>query len=234
MGWRMHSHRLVMGAVVLAGLVMIVGYLLSGVPSSFLLGGALVQTSDVTTIVVDAGHGGYDSGSIRASGVLEKDVTLEVALLVGERLQEAGYAVVYTRTGDEVSWPSDNSADLAARVETAIEAEADYYLSIHLNASVVGDGVRGFEIYADPDDAEMWAMASAVEEQLAELDFSEDRGVKDAWDSQLYVICHNPIPSLLVEMGFISDSLDIDYILSHPHLLADAITQGIIDSLEAE
>ena len=88
MGWRMHSHRLVMGAVVLAGLVMIVGYLLlSGVPSSFLLGGALVQTSDVTTIVVDAGHGGYDSGSIRASGVLEKDVTLEVALLVGERLQ---------------------------------------------------------------------------------------------------------------------------------------------------
>ena len=234
MGWRMHSHRLVMGAVVLAGLVMIVGYLLSGVPSSFLLGGALVQTSDVTTIVVDAGHGGYDSGSISASGVLEKDVTLEVALLVGERLQEAGYAVVYTRTGDEVSWPSDNSADLAARVETAIEAEADYYLSIHLNASVVGDGVRGFEIYADPDDAEMWAMASAVEEQLAALDFSEDRGVKDAWDSQLYVICHNPIPSLLVEMGFISDSLDIDYILSHPHLLADAITQGIIDSLEAE
>ncbi|MFR9255543.1 MAG: N-acetylmuramoyl-L-alanine amidase family protein [Merdibacter sp.] len=72
------------------GLVMVVGYqLLSGVPSSFLLSGALVQTSDVTTIVVDAGHGGYDSGSIRASGVLEKDVTLEVALLVGERLQEA-------------------------------------------------------------------------------------------------------------------------------------------------
>ena len=234
MGWRMHSHRLVMGVALLAGLVMIVGYLLSGVPSSFLLGGALVQTSDVTTIVVDAGHGGYDSGSISASGVLEKDVTLEVALLVGERLQEAGYAVVYTRTGDEVSWPSDNSADLAARVETAIEAEADYYLSIHLNASVVGDGVRGFEIYADPDDAEMWAMASAVEEQLAALDFSEDRGVKDAWDSQLYVICRNPIPSLLVETGFISDSQDIDYILSHPHLLADAIAQGVIDSLEAK
>ena len=49
MGWRMHSHRLVMGVALLAGLVMIVGYLLlSGVPSSFLLGGALVQTSDVT------------------------------------------------------------------------------------------------------------------------------------------------------------------------------------------
>lgn len=153
MGWRMHLHRLVMGAVVLAGLVMIVGYLLlSGVPSSFLLSGALVQTSDVTTIVVDAGHGGYDSGSISTSGVLEKDVTLEVALLVGERLQEAGYAVVYTRTGDEVSWPSDNSADLAARVET----------------------------------------------------------------------------------GFISDTQDIDYILSHSRLLADAIAQGVNDSLEAE
>ena len=235
MGWRMHSHRLVMGVALLAGLVMVVGYqLLSGVPSSFLLGGALVQTSDVTTIVVDAGHGGYDSGSISASGVLEKDVTLEVASLVGERLQEAGYALVYTRTSDEVSWPSDNSADLAARVETAIEAEADYDLSIHLNASVYGVGARGFEIDADPDDAEMWAMASAVEEQLAALDFSEDRGVKDAWDSQLYVICRNPIPALLVEMGFISDSQDIDYILSHPHLLADAIAQGVIDSLEAE
>ena len=77
-------------------------------------------------------------------------------------------------------------------------------------------------------------MASAVEEQLATLDFSEDQGVKDAWDSQLYVICRNPIPSLLVEMGFISDTQDIDHILSHPHLLADAIAQGVIDSLEAE
>ena len=58
--------------------------------------------------------------------------------------------------------------------------------------------------------------------------------MKDAWDSQLYVICRNPIPALLVEMDFISDSQDIDYILSHSRLLADAIAQGVNDSLEAE
>lgn len=231
MGQKMRSRVRWAKILLLAGTLSVGSGALAARAFTFLQRERSAQTEDVTTIVVDAGHGGYDSGSISACGILEKDVTLTLALLVGSRLEEAGYAVVYTRTSDVVEWPSDNTADLAARVATAIEADADVYLSIHLNASAYDDGACGFEAYADPDDVRTWAMAAAVLEQLTALGFSENRGVKDAWDSQLYVICQNPIPALLVELGFITDSQDIDYILAHPQQLADAIAQGLIDTL---
>lgn len=63
---------------------------------------ASYTTGDV--IVLDAGHGGYDTGSISYDGVYEKDITLAITQKIGEQLEKAGYTVVYTRTSDEVSW----------------------------------------------------------------------------------------------------------------------------------
>ena len=75
---------------------------------------ASYTTGDV--IVLDAGHGGYDTGSISYDGVYEKDITLAITQKIGEQLENAGYTVVYTRTSDEVSWSNDNRDDLRTRV----------------------------------------------------------------------------------------------------------------------
>ena len=82
-------------------------------------------------IVLDAGHGGYDTGSVSYDGVYEKDITLAIAQKIGERLQKAGCTVAYTRTSDEVSWSNDNKDDLRTRVAIAKESGADYYIPIH-------------------------------------------------------------------------------------------------------
>ena len=88
-----------------------------------------------TTIVLDSGHGGYDTGCIANDGTYEKDITLAIALKTGALLSSYGYHVVYTRTSDEVSWSNNNKDDLATRVAIAQETDADYYISIHMNAS---------------------------------------------------------------------------------------------------
>jgi N-acetylmuramoyl-L-alanine amidase len=82
----------------------------------------------VGTIVIDAGHGGADSGAVGARGTREKDVTLDLARRLALRLERDGrYRVVLTRSRDE-------RVSLAQRVDLANAADADLFLSIHVNA----------------------------------------------------------------------------------------------------
>lgn len=67
-------------------------------------------------VVLDAGHGGYDSGS-NFGDIYEKNVTLALTKKIGTALENKGIKVAYTRTSDEVSWPADEVADLTRRVE---------------------------------------------------------------------------------------------------------------------
>lgn len=184
-------------------------------------------------IVIDAGHGGYDSGSISEDGIYEKDITLAIAYQVGTLLQEAGYDVVYTRTSDDVSWKSDNKADLQARVQIAENANAAYFISIHTNASDnFDDGAYGIETYIDYRNAIITKMANQIQDNLTSLGYSYDRGVKSTQDGSLYVIDQNDVPAMLIEIGFITDSEEAAYMASSvgQNNIAQAIADGICAS----
>jgi N-acetylmuramoyl-L-alanine amidase len=92
----------------------------------------------IKTIAVDAGHGGTDPGAI-GNGITESKYTLEIALLLGKRLQSKGFTVIYTRE-------SDKKLDLKERTTLANERKADIFISIHLNSSVKKDAL-GLEAY---------------------------------------------------------------------------------------
>ncbi len=103
----------------------------------------------IRRIVIDAGHGGHDSGTVGPDGIEEKDVALDVALRVGRLLhQRLGADVIYTRR-------TDVFVPLEERTAIANQAHADLFLSIHANSSSDPD-VRGVETYylnftASPD-----------------------------------------------------------------------------------
>jgi len=95
----------------------------------------------INRIVIDAGHGGHDTGTIGATGLMEKDLCLDVALRLGKLIEQKlpGADVVYTRS-------DDTFIPLEDRTRIANDAKADLFISIHANSSPDRDA-RGVETY---------------------------------------------------------------------------------------
>jgi N-acetylmuramoyl-L-alanine amidase len=114
-------------------------------------------------IVIDAGHGGHDSGTLGVDGIEEKDVVLDVALRLGKLLSDRlGAEVIYTRS-------DDTFVPLETRTAIANKAQADLFLSIHANSSP-DESARGVETYylnftSDPTALDVAARENAVSDQ---------------------------------------------------------------------
>lgn len=102
--------------------------------------GSLVEQLglSVKTVVVDAGHGGNDPGAV-GNGIKESSYTLEIAKLLGKRLEKEGFKVIYTRE-------SDKKLSLEDRTTLANERKADIFISIHINSNP-NKSVSGLETY---------------------------------------------------------------------------------------
>lgn len=181
------------------------------------------------TIIIDAGHGGYDVGSISNFDDYEKDINLDIALLVGKQLKSYGYKVVYTRTSDSVSWSDDNVEDLQTRCDLAKKKNADLFVSIHLNSSEYE--ASGYEIYCDFNNKSTVKLSNSILTQLDKLDYSTNRGLLDTNESPLYVVANNEVDAILIEAGFISDDSDLYYLKNYTNNIATAIAKGIKKSL---
>lgn len=109
----------------------------------------------VQRVVLDPGHGGADHGSRTSSGLLEKDLTLDLARRVARLLEAVGYEVHLTRTGDE-------QVVLRRRAEFANSLAADLFVSIHFNWFQDGRRNRGIETFylGSTDDPEIHRLAS--------------------------------------------------------------------------
>ena len=114
----------------------------------------------INRIVIDAGHGGHDSGTLGVDGIQEKDVVLDVALRLGRLLHERlGAEITYTRS-------DDTFIPLETRTAIANKAQADLFLSIHANSSS-DETARGVETYylnftSDPSALDVAARENAV------------------------------------------------------------------------
>lgn len=175
-------------------------------------------------VVIDPGHGGPDPGAVGIGGLRETDVVLDVALQVAQLLQSRGVQVVLTRT-------SEVDVDLPPRVALANSSGADLFLSIHANAlSMSRPDVNGVETFFF-ESAASRALASAVQQQvLAVSPGSPDRGVRQA---RFFVIRRTVMPSSLLELGFVTGSLDAPRLAdpAHRRRLALAVAAGLLQYL---
>ena len=97
----------------------------------------------MATIVIDAGHGGYDAGAVNGTR-LEKNDNLRMVMTIGERLEQCGINVVYTRTTDEF-------VSLLERSRISNNNDADLFVSVHRN-SATNPNANGVEVlvYTNP------------------------------------------------------------------------------------
>lgn len=151
----------------------------------------------MATIVIDAGHGGYDAGAVKGSR-FEKNDNLRLALAVGERLQKCGINVVYTRTTDEF-------IPLLERSRISNSRNVDLFVSFHRN-SATNENANGVEtlIYTNAS-SKSQRTAEALQQALASAGIQSNRGVKRA---NLSVLRETSAPALLLELGFISNDQD--------------------------
>jgi len=178
----------------------------------------------VPIIVIDPGHGGYDEGAIGGSGTREKDVTLDTARRVQrELLRRIKARVTLTRK-------EDVDVAMEERVRIAHERSADVLISIHYDAFTDPD-VRGITTYFFDD--EDLRLAEEIHERLldAGLD-TEDRGIEF---EDYIVLRDNPIPAVLLELGYITNPDDEANMKSseYQEKVAAAIADGIVDYLRS-
>jgi N-acetylmuramoyl-L-alanine amidase len=170
------------------------------------------------TVVVDAGHGGKDSGAYRRYGPPEKMIALDVAQRLNHKLRESQLKTVMTRS-------SDVFIELNDRVAIENAQKNAIFVSIHFNDSRKR-GIRGFETYyhsgASSD------LATSIQQKLATIPRSANRGVHTA---NFRVLRLATCPAVLVECGFLSNRSDggkaRDW--EYRELLADRIAEAIVE-----
>ena len=150
------------------------------------------------TVVVDAGHGGYDPGAISASrSYNEKTIALNVSKKLEAILKERGYNVVMTRTDDYF-------VGLSERAQISNNNNANIFVSIHFNAAGASSAT-GLETFYFPGSGEGGRLASNIQNQLVSTVGGVNRGVKTA---QFTVISETVCEAVLAELGFITNPND--------------------------
>src|SRR5205807_7539364 len=169
-----------------------------------------------TTVVIDAGHGGFDRGGIPRQLVPEKTMNLDVAQRLKAVLTAYGYRVVMTRD-------SDVFVPLGTRVAIANSYRDAIFVCIHFNAAP-RSGASGIETYFYS--SQSLALASAIHYYVAGGAPSANRGVRRRG---FFVLRRTTIPSVLVECGFLTNAAEANYAQSaaYQQKLAEEIARGV-------
>lgn len=191
----------------------------------------LAQPAANKIIIIDAGHGGIDSGANRP-GIAEKDINLALALELKEVLNREGAKVVLTRDSDtSLEKFCDNEKvrgryhrDLAARLETVAESDADLYVSIHANVS--SDSKRsGAETFYYAKSPAGKSLAEAIQSSLGKITTAAAKPAPGDY----FVLRRNTVPAVLIEIGYITNQQERRQLQSaeYRRQIAEAIAGGI-------
>lgn len=174
-------------------------------------------------VMLDAGHGGWDPGA-SYYGRQEKNDNLNLALAVGNILEQKGIPVIYTRTSDVYQTPFE-------KAEMANRSDADFFVSFHRNAMPVPGTASGIESLVYENTGAAAVLARNINEELKGAGFA-DLGVIER--PGLVVLKRTRMPAVLVEAGFIDNEADNRLFDQNFTAIAQAIADGIQKALEEE
>lgn len=186
-------------------------------------------------IVIDVGHGGFDSGKIGVNGELEKDVNLQIALKLRKTLESKGIQVVMTREDDtglyDENAKNKKAQDLQRRCDLINEKKPVMTISIHQN-SYTSPEIQGAQVFYYTTSDESRKLAETIQKTLIEnVDPLNHRQAK-ANDSY-YLLKKTSSAIVIVECGFLSNPQEAEKLMdeSYQQKLVDAICLGIYEYL---
>lgn len=179
-------------------------------------------------IFVDQGHNPVNpNAGAEGNGLREQDITYNVGIILADLLRNnPNFEVRTSRNSPDEQLGTSNASSLAARVNAANQWGADYFISLHTNAST-NPTASGTEAYAYSEASEGFRLGETIVEQISLITGLDDRGVFSR--PSLYVLKRTQMPSTLIEMGFITNPRDAALMANQPDLFALGIYNGILE-----
>lgn len=189
-------------------------------------------------IVVDVGHGGFDSGKIGVNGELEKDINLQVALKLKKELEEKGMEVIMTREEDKGLYDENANnkkvQDLQRRCDLINEQKPLLTVSIHQN-SYTSPEIKGAQVFYYTTSTESQKIAEIIQETLIQ-EADPDNHRKAKANDSYYMLKKTSSPIVIVECGFLSNPEEAGKLAdeAYQQKLAEAVRIGIFKYLGKE
>lgn len=190
---------------------------------------ALAPAMFGVSIVIDAGHGGWDPGMVGSSSE-EKEINLAVAKALAEYCRAAGAAVSLTREGDTALADSKRE-DMEARVALCTAAEADIFISLHCNSYPADSSQHGAQVFYRQGNTAGETLAGILQNALQEELANTDRSALP--HSASYLLEQLDIAAVICEMGFLSHAEEEALLVSSAYQwqLAWTLFCGLVDYL---
>lgn len=160
-------------------------------------------------IIIDAGHGGIDGGAIGKSGTIEKNINLDISKKLKGYIESGGDTCIMIREVDEGLYGeygtirNKKNEDLRNRKDIIKQYRADIFVSIHLN-SFPQSQYYGAQVFYPKDSEDSQILAKKVQEELVTILNRGNKRVEKQSDNY-YLLKDNPVPSILIECGFLSN-----------------------------
>lgn len=186
-------------------------------------------------IVIDPGHGGADGGAVGKDNTSEKDIALNVSKTMRDYLQQAGALVYLTRETDTdlanketKGFSRRKSEDIRNRLKFIHEKEADFFISIHLNA-LPSSRWSGAQTFFYPSFPENKHLAAMIQSEIIRNLENTDRVPLQI--NHMYLLKYAEIPGALVEIGFLSNEEERELLKDkkYQEKMAASIYKGIIN-----
>ena len=226
--------------------------ILCGAVTVLLLAGACYMGREVTAnvmgkkvadekspcVVVDAGHGGIDSGKVGINGALEKDINLKIAEALKKYLEAEGIRVVMTRESDDGLYDANASnkkvQDMKRRIELIDKEKPVITVSIHQN-SYPEEYVHGAQVFFYSGSTQGQRLAEVIQAQLIDKADPENKRQVKANDSY-YLLKKTGIPIVIVECGFLSNSAEAEKLCDEDYQerVAWAVHMGVMQYLNSK
>ena len=224
--------------VLIISLFFVIGFVISDCRRNGLNEQASAAADEYPTVIIDAGHGGFDGGASVADGTNEKDINLAISLELKTELKERGVSVFMIREDDRSveddglsTVRSRKVSDLHNRLNVMANTDNCIYVSIHQNF-FEDTRCKGMQVFYSPNFSESSSsLAQYIQNSVTETLQPDNTRLIKPCGTSVYIIYNAVKPAVLVECGFLSNPEEAQKLKDeeYQHSLAECIADGILN-----
>ncbi len=200
-----------------------------------------VGISNRPTVILDAGHGGFDGGAVAGDGTVEKDINLAICKKAQEMLEFNGIDVIMTRNTDSGTEDIDGSiakrkkSDMQNRLKLMRENPEAVFVSVHLNKFTTS-AARGAQVFYTPNFEAARELGEDIQASIVALLQPDNTRVIKKGNSSTYLLRNATVPAVIVECGFLSNSIDLANLKKEEYQsqLAFCIVKGVTEYINVK